>query len=265
MPYKEGYSRFITDKFKIVNKQSAVVQFQLNNIQQKYLQDGTGRDVILKARQQGFSSLILAIFTIDFIHKDNSRSVIVADSSENATELLDRVKFYIQSYEEVNKTKVPLKYNSKYELFNEGSNSRYTIGTADNKDFGRSKTITNLHLSEFAFYPDAERLFAGAMQAVVPDGRVIIETTANGFNFFKGFWDECEKGERPFNPMFFKASDFYDAEFLENKRRELGRLFSQEYPETAQEAFVSSGEMYFDSDALKVYLAEMKKPIPYEL
>lgn len=260
------YKRFIEKRLHIVNKKADVVPFILNDIQSKFLtKDYTGRDVILKARQQGFSSLILAMFTADFLVKENQRNVIVADISDNASELLDRVKFFIKSYEDSIGDKVPLKYNSKYELFNEYNNSRYTIGTADNVDFGRSKTITNLHLSEAAFYNNLERMFAGAMQAVVPDGRVIVETTANGFNYFKTFWEECKRGERPFTPLFYKASDFYDQAFLENKQRELKSLYAQEYPDTDTEAFLTSGEMYFSTDALQEYLANTLEPMDDQL
>ena len=257
----EKYKRAIEDLFSIIDKTSTVRPFQLNRVQEKYLlEDCTGRDVILKARQQGFSSLILALFTIVFLFKENTRSVIVADNSDNAAELLDRVKFYIRSYEEKRNGKIPMKYNSKYELYNEFNGSRYTIGTAENKEIGRSKTITNLHLSEFAFYPDPERLFAGIMQAVVPDGRVIVETTANGFNYFKEFWDECKAGERPFKALFYPSTDFYDQETLETKKRELGRLFDQEYPSSDSLAFLTSGSLYFDSEALKDYLTKVQKP-----
>jgi len=255
------YKRFIETRFNIVNKQAEIVPFTLNKTQEKYLlEDYTGRDVILKARQQGFSSLILAMFTADFILKDNQRNVIVADISDNASELLDRVKSYIKSYEEIKGIKVPLKYNSKYELFNEATNSRYTIGTADNVDFGRSKTITNLHLSEAAFYGNLNKMFSGSMQAVVETGRIILETTANGYGYFKSFWDECKLGDRPFKPLFYKASDFYSPEFLANKRLELKELYPQEYPETDMEAFLSSGEMFFNSESLKWYLDSSKKP-----
>lgn len=261
-----NYKDFIENRFFIVDKESKIVPFILNNIQNNFLvQDYTGRDVILKARQQGFSSLILALFTADFLIKDNQRNIIVADISDNASELLDRVKFFIKSYEERMKTKVPLKYNSKYELFNEATNSRYTIGTADNVDFGRSKTISNLHLSEAAFYKHLEKLFAGALQAVIPNGRVLVETTANGFNYFKTFWEECKRGERPFNPLFYKASDFYNQDFLEIKRKELKDVYPQEYPETDTEAFLTSGEMYFSSKALQNYLEKVREPISTDL
>jgi len=260
-----NYKKFIEERLSIVNKNAEVVPFTLNSIQNKYLlEDYTGNDIILKARQQGFSSLILAIFTADFLLKDNQRNVIVADIADNATELLDRVKFFIKTYEDKIEAKVPLKYNSKYELFNEATQSRYTIGTADNIDFGRSKTITNLHLSECFFYPHFDKILAGALQAVVPTGRIIFETTANGYNYGKTFWDECVLGERPFKPLFYPASSFYDAGFLEKKRGQLREIFPQEYPESATEAFLASGEQYFNPFALKYYLDNAGKEIIYE-
>jgi hypothetical protein len=261
-----NYKKFIEARLRIVDKQGQEIPFVLNAIQSKYLElDYSGRDFILKARQQGFSSLILAMFTADFILKENSRSVIVADISDNATELLDRVKAYIRSYEATTGVTVPLKYNSKYELYNSSMNSRYTIGTADNKDFGRSKTITNLHLSEFAFYPDAQKLFAGVMQAVVPEGRVIIETTANGFNYAKEFWDKCVLNETGFKALFYGASEFYSQEFLESKKRELGRYFEQEYPSDATNAFLTSGASFFNNLVLKEHLGRVREPISHEL
>jgi hypothetical protein len=108
-----NYLPFIRDNFTIIDKEGEEVPFEPNQVQSRYAQEATGHDIILKARQQGFSSLILAIFTTDFILKENARCVVVADIEENAQELLDRVKHYIRSYEQINKTKVPLKYNSK--------------------------------------------------------------------------------------------------------------------------------------------------------
>jgi hypothetical protein len=260
-----AYKKFIETRLSIVDKNAEVVPFVLNPIQNKYLlEDYTGNDLVLKARQQGFSSLILAIFTADFLIKDNQRNVIVADNSDNATELLDRVKFFIKSYEDKVQAKVPLKYNSKYELFNESTNSRYTIGTAENTEFGRSKTITNLHLSECFFYTHFDKLLAGALQAVVPTGRIIFETTANGYNYGKTFWDDCVLGERNFKPLFYKASDFYSKEFLDIKRKQLREKYPQEYPENATEAFLASGTQYFNPVSLKWYLDNVKEKIEYE-
>ncbi len=261
---KQGYIDFIQDNFEIVDKNGQIVSFQLNAVQRAYCTMDTARDILLKARQQGFSSFILALFSVDFLMKENSHSVVVADDKDNAIGLLDRVKFYLKSYEAKNDVRVPLKYNSKYELFNEATNSRYTIGTAENTEFGRSKTINNLHFSEAAFYGHFQKLLAGALQAVVPGGRVTIETTANGFNEFREFWVASKNGETGFNPLFFRASDFYSQEFLEQKRKELGRSFKQEYPETPEEAFLTSGETYMDSAILGELLNQCTEPIQFQ-
>lgn len=258
----DGRKEYIEGNFQIVNKDGQVVPFVLNKIQTRYLyEDRTNQDIILKARQQGFSSLIEALFTTDFIETPHSRSVVVADIDDNSIELLDKVKFYIQAWEDKNKQKVNLKYNSRNELFNEDNGARYSIGTAQNTEFGRSKTITNLHLSEAAFYRYLMKIITGAGQAITPTGYFVIETTANGFNEFKDLWDEAEMGTNNFKPHFYKASDFYDSEFLDKKKRDLKEMFSQEYPETSEEAFLSSGELFFSRDSLKLYQADIIEAI----
>lgn len=262
MPLSTGYKRFIEDFFSIIDKSNNLVPFRLNPIQTKFTETCDGhRDVVLKARQQGFSSLILAMFTKDFILNEFSHSVIVADSRENAEGLLDRVKLYIECYENKKGFKIPMKYNTRNELYNELTKSKYTVGTAENVEFGRSKTITNIHFSEAAFYPDFERILASAMQAVTEEGKAIIETTANGFNYFRDFWYQCKEGKRNFKPSFFNAQDFYSDEFLKNKELELGRLYRQEYPRSDGEAFLASGDTYFDREALNWYMEHKQEPV----
>jgi hypothetical protein len=253
------YERFIEENLKIIDKNRKEVDFVLNPVQRAYNTKMGKRDIILKARQQGFSSFILGRFSADFILKENSYSVVVADNTDNAIGLLERVKFFLKSYEEKNNFKIPLKYNSKYELHNEYNNAKYIIGTAENNEVARSKTITNLHLSEAAFYPHFDKILASAAQAVVPDGYIVIETTAHGFNKFRDFWIESERGQTGYNPMFFNASEFYSPEFLAQKRKELGRQYPQEYPETPEEAFLTTGECFFDLEALKSHLGNAKE------
>jgi len=257
----EPYQKFIENRLTIVDKTAKEVPFKLNQIQGKFIKDATGRDIILKARQQGFSSLILGAFTGDFILKENILSVVVADIADNAQDLLSRVKHYIKAYEDKTGAKVPLKYNSKYELHNAATNSRYIIGTAENQDFGRSKTIHNLHLSEAAFYKHFGHIMAAVDSALVPGGKAVIETTANGFTEFKTFYDESAIGLTGWTPHFYKAQDFYDEDFLEQKKKSLGRLYKQEYPSSALEAFITSGECYFNVEALEQYLKIAREPV----
>lgn len=259
-PYAKS-ALFIEEQLSIITKEGVEVPFKLNAMQKKFVEEATGMDIILKGRQMGFSSFILGAFTKDFILKENSLSVVVADITDNALDLLARVKNYIKSYEEKNNVKVPLKYNSKYELHNAATNSRYIIGTAENTEFGRSKTITNLHFSEAAFYKHFHKLQAGAGTALAPNGRFVIETTANGFNEFKTFYDEAVLGENDFKAHFYTSHGFYSEEHLAKEERRLGRLFQQEHPRTALEAFITSGETYFDQEAMQYYLSQAQEPM----
>jgi len=246
-------------KFDIVDKSGQRVPFEVNKFQRKFLEDMQGKDIILKCRQIGFTSLILAMFTIDFLTKENSRSVCISHNSQSAQKLLDRVKFYIKSLEEKGLV-VDLKYNSRSELVNASQNSSFYIGQSGSKAFGRGDTLTNLHLSEFAFYPDPENLLSSVLQAVVPDGRVVMETTANGVNYFKSFWDKSKAKQTTFTTHFY-GNDFYSEEFLAEKKLELSEdKFKQEYPSNDLECFLNSGSLFFPRDALIEYLSRIKEP-----
>lgn len=240
--------------FDIVNKSGERVGFKLNSEQQRFLSELTGRDVILKSRQIGFSSLILALFTVDFLTVENSRSVCISHDSDSATRLFDRVKFFIRSAQDKG-LETHFKYNSRNELVNELNNATFYIGSANNsKSFLRGETVSNLHLSEIAYYPDPKSLFAGAVQAVVPTGRVILESTANGMNWLREFYYKSKQGETGYKTHFF-SRDFYSLDFLEQKRRELAdeELFNQEYPESEESAFISSGRPFFNLETLNWY------------
>jgi len=254
MNYKKAIA-----KFDIIDKNGKNVSFALNGEQSRFIDDMSGKDIILKSRQIGFSSLILAMFTVDFLTIPNSRSVIISHDKEAVTALLDRVKYFIQSAE-LKGLQTKFKYNSRHEIQNELNGSSIFVGTAS-KSF-RGETITNLHLSELAFYDDPQAVFAGAVQAVVPNGRVLVESTANGMTWFRSFYYRSKEGETGYKCHFY-SRDFYPFEFLESKRKELMNddLFNQEYPSTEKDAFISSGRPFFDLQILEWYRNMCKEPI----
>jgi hypothetical protein len=247
-------------KFDIVNKDGITVPFTLNKEQERFLENMSGRDCILKSRQIGFSSLILAIFALDFLLIENSRSVCISHDTESAQRLLDRVKFFLESAQKKG-LKLNLKYNNRNELVNQDIGSTFYIGKAGSKSFGRGDTLTNLHLSEFAFYPEPERMLASVLQAVIPKGKVVVETTPNGVNYFKTFWEKSKREETNFKCHFFDNT-FYDPKTLDKKQKELGeRLFKQEYPSNDSECFLYSGDPFFSQEILQDYLNQCKEPI----
>lgn len=259
----EGYIKAIEENFTIVDKDKNEVPFILNKAQRHFVKNLTERNVILKARKMGFSSVLLAIACVKFLFGKNERCISMSFDQGASIKQLERAKHFIRSYERKNKVKVPLKYNTKQELAWEGKNedgstfiNALRIGTAKSAGFGRGDDITFLHLTEVSMADHLDELLAGVGEAVVRNTIISLETTANGYNDFKKFWDESVNGERGYKALFYAPTWEYSEEYLAQKKKELGRLFDQEHPMTPELAFIASGDQYFDKFALQDLLKQ---------
>jgi len=150
----EGYKKAIEENFTIIDKDKNEVPFILNKSQVHFLENLTDRNVILKARKMGFSSVLLAVACIKFLLGKNERCVSMSFDRDASSKQLDRAKHFLKSYERHNKVEIPLKYNSKNEMVWEGINSdgstftnALRVGTAKSQGFGRGDDITFLHLT----------------------------------------------------------------------------------------------------------------------
>lgn len=274
-----------------------MVRFRLNQIQDRYNSQRTSRDIILKARQFGFTSFILAEFTIEALSVPNTRVVIVAQLAATAVMMLRKVQTYISRlYDEDKFRDIPLEVESKNEIRIRETNSTIYIGTAESKKFGRGDTVHRLLLSEYAQYENPEDITTGIMQTVPATGRIVIETTANGYNHFRDLYYASKRNQTTFKSFFFPwflhteyqtigapltdksreelALQEQIPEITDNKLRWYRKkkiemdystndptLIRQEYPATDHEAFISSGNKVFNTKALETLLAKVKRPI----
>lgn len=266
----EVYQRFCENEFTIIDKERKEVPFILNDAQTHFLHNITPLNNVLKNRKQGLSSIALAIAITKFLMGENERCVSVSFIDSSAQQQLQRAKHFLQSYERINNVKVPLKYNSKQEMVYEGQTAdgrkfinTLRVGSAKSRSFGRGDDITFLHITEAAFADDLEALLSGIGEAVTYNAITILETTANGYDQFKAHWDATEAKANDYTNFFYDPFWTYDKEFVEAKRRNLGRLGPQEYPYTAKEAFLTSGFPYFDQEAMISYESQTEgnKPI----
>ncbi len=262
---------FIENEFKIVDKEEKTVPFKLNVVQSKYhdmmLGDyGFGlngvREIILKARQEGMSSFILALFTVDFLMKPNSVSLCISHRTDSTKLLFKKVKFFIDSYCQKRgwDPKDLLKTDNRGELENRSNGAMFYIGTAGAKVGGRGGTASNVLFSEAAFYPDTDVLTAReiieatAQQVPQESGMVFIESTANGYgNYYQLEWARAREGDSNYIPRFFSWEEFYTDEWVEKKKLDFQdeRMWKQEYPRTEEDAFISSGNPFFDSESME--------------
>ncbi len=260
------------------------VNFILNKAQRLFDTNLAIRNDIVKARQEGFSSMILARFTILCLGVTNTRAVVISHEREATERLLARVHGYLETFRG---PKAKTRYANRNEITFPKTNASIFIGTAGSRKFGRGDTITHLHCSEIAFWENPKDLMAGLLQAVPKTGEVYRESTSNG----AGTWwhrqtKRSQAGLGRFRFHFFPWHTFpeysedltheesvYVVESLDDEIEEpallwsgkltagqiLWRrlkiydefdgdldLFKQEYPMTPEESFKVSGLSFFN-------------------
>jgi len=237
-------------------------------------------DIILKARQLGFTSVIDGCFFADTVLRPNTTSVIVAHDLDASEKIFGTVRGFWERLSEAERRRIgEPRYLTRRELYWPSLNSRFWVGTAGSAASGRGHTINNLHCSEFAYWPDPERMLAGLTEAVPLTGRIVIESTANGLgNPFHDLWTQAKQGESLYRPHFYpwwwdqgyrlqgeplgplseEEQQLRDAWGLDDeqlrwrreKRKQLRDRFPQEYPQNDGHCFLASGRCCFETAAL---------------
>lgn len=268
----QGHARFMADRYTIVNKEKVAVAFNQQPAQIDFLYHMSlyYELLILKARKMGFSSTALGIASNKFLTGQNEKCVSMSFDQSSAQKQLQRAYHYIKSYENnrsqvLGKTfKVPFKNNSKNELVWEGKEpndkggydyfqNALRVGTAGVDSFGRGDDISFLHLTEVSLAKDIPALLAGVGEACVRNAHKVLETTANGFNSYKQTWDDAIRLINDFAALFYSPLWEYTQADVDAAHRRLGRLGPQEFPMTPQQAFLTSGDTYFDTVSMQKY------------
>jgi hypothetical protein len=259
------YKRFFANEFTIIDKERLEVPFILNKAQDDFIDRLGPLNNVLKNRKQGISSVSLGIAVTKFIMGENERCASLSFVDASAHQQLSRADHFLKSYMRINDIHIPMKYNNRNEWVYEatGKYGKYytntlRVGSAQSQAFGRGDDITFLHITEAAFAKDLIALLAAIGEAVTTNSITILETTANGYDQFKTHWDDTERGKNTYQNFFYDPFWTYDKEFVEAKRKNLGRLGPQEYPYTAQEAFLTSGLPYFDQAAMIRYMSQVE-------
>ena len=97
--------------------------------------------------------------------------------------------------------------NNRTELsFTNGS--QIICCTCGSKDVARGSTLQFAHLSEVAFMNENfENQFLAIEQALAPDAKIVLESTANGLNAFSDYWNKATSGESPLlKPLLFPVA-----------------------------------------------------------
>ena len=298
--------KYIEEFIKIRDKAGKIIDLKLNQGQQKLYdaikkQHSEGkpiRIIVLKARQIGFSTLTESIIFKNTATKFNVNAGIITHKEEATTNLFNMSK---RMYDNLpREIKPSLKRSNAKELIFDndsgtGLKSKIKCMTAGSSGVGRSDTFNYLHISELAFWGNnAKETTVGLFQAVpnLPDTMIVIESTANGYEYFKELWDMAVRGESDFIPVFVGWNELeeykipytgfelneYEKKIQKTYNLSLEQLswrrwciknncggdeeqFKQEYPISPHEAFISSGTCIFDKELVINRISELPKPL----
>lgn len=161
--------------------EGSVVPFIPNKAQRRLIGRLWHRNIILKARQLGFTTLIAILWLDHALFTKDQRCGIIAQDREAAEIIFrDKVKLAYDRLPEALREAMPLARDSATELLFAHNNSSVRVATSM-----RSGTLHRLHVSEFgkicAKFPEkAREVVNGSLPAVPLDGIAIIESTAEG-------------------------------------------------------------------------------------
>lgn len=270
----------LNNLYYIKDKHGEVVLFQLNDAQSKLLDDLHDLNIILKARQMGFSTLILILALDCAVWNRHFDAGLIADTLDNAKGLLERIKFAYGRLDPEIKSAVSV-ITDNAEKIEFSNHSSIEVGVSL-----RSSTKNFLHISEYgkicAKQPDkAKEIKSGALNTLAKGQLGFIESTAEGrggdfydktevaqsildsgrnpapmewkFHFFPWFDDPAYQED---STVLFSASDLAYFKSLHDehgislsleqknwyalKAREQGDDMLKEYPSTPAEAFMSA-------------------------
>lgn len=294
----EEYQKKFADKkwrlnnlYYIKDRLGNKIKFVMNAAQEDFFDNMHSRNIILKARQLGFSTFI-KIYELDSMLFNNYVACgTTADSLDNAKKLLRKIDFAYENLDEGIKNHITQRVTNSTQSMSFDNGSNIDVGVSM-----RSDTKQIIHISELGKIsvrtPDkALEIKSGTLNSVSSDGVVFVESTAEGMGGL--FYDMVQEAKKNTNPskMDFKLFFFpwwkektyvldedvvitddleryfaklkaeYDIQLTDaqkawyaKKSREQGDAMKREFPSYVDEAFEQSTEgVVFQGQLARAY------------
>lgn len=210
--------------YKIVNDDGTQIQFRPNEEQLNFFDNLANRNLVLKARQLGFTTFIAILALDQCLFNGNFTAGIIAHTKDDAGKIFrnkvlkvyESMPRWVQAFTQVSSQ------TAEGIVFANGSS--ITVSSSV-----RSGTVQFLHVSEMGKiarkYPEkAREIVTGSFEAVPKSGIIVVESTAEGKSGW--FYDSCMQALRRaqqqahetqldfklhFYPWYSKASYTLDA------------------------------------------------------
>lgn len=188
--------------YHIKDKNGQKVLFTPNLEQERFYLDMHGRDIILKARQLGFTTFKMLHDLDECLFVENFSAGCICHNLEDAKDIFrNKIKYAYANITQDQKDIIqeigytlpkPVNDKDNSYVFDNGSSIKVSVSY-------RGGTLQSLHVSEFGKickkYPDkAKEIVTGAFEAVSIGNSITIESTAEGKEGY--FFDYCATAKK---------------------------------------------------------------------
>lgn len=211
MELSQDFKQKLSDKkwrlnnlYSIKDRNGNKIPFVMNAAQEEFYDNMHSRNLILKARQLGFSTLINIYMFDSMLFNNYTACGTTADSLDNAKKLLRKIDFAYENLDEGLKASITQRLTNSTQSMSFDNGSNIDVGVSM-----RSDTKQIIHISELGKIsvrtPEkAQEIKSGTLNSVSKDGIVFIESTAEGMGGL--FYDMVQEAKNNKNPgkMDFK-------------------------------------------------------------
>jgi hypothetical protein len=205
--WQEQFEKFCANLL-IDSKEQGTIPLTLNGCQKHFVKEvaeglerGVRHFVILKGRQEGISTICLALDLFWAFKHPGLQGGVITDTDSNKEKFRETLTRYHTSLPK--HFKIPATINNRYQIaFKNRSDIQYMVaGIRTGGNLGRAKALNFLHATECSSWADEEGL--ASLQSSLAEkssNRLYIwESTARGFDLF---YDMCQTAKRAVSQKF---------------------------------------------------------------
>jgi hypothetical protein len=232
--------------------------------------------LVLKARQLGATWVAAAIALWYMLFRPGSYCLLFSFTQEEAKEVIARVWTMYQSLPPYLRSHVTVVTPERSDEPSEWIRVRHRNGRISRiralpatQKHGRSANATYIVMDEAAYQDYCKQIYTASNGAISRGGKLVIISTANGVgnpdteegNFFYILYHTRDVRKLYFVFLPWNLHPERDEEWYENVAMRLPEQErNQEYPLNPRDAFILSGALFFDRDALFYYASHTIEP-----
>jgi hypothetical protein len=269
-PLLEAFRLFCYDNIKIRHPSRGNIALDLRDAQLDTVRGWlTHRyTIVLKARQIGFSTIASAFSLWCVLGWPERQVVMLSKGEREAISLLNKARYSYRKFEPWVVARGPVLLDkTKERMTFDNESMLWSLPSAS--DPARGESVFLVVVDEWGKFPNQEEAWASIEPITDIGGRVVSLGTASGEGtFYHDMWLGSQSGENDFHGMFFPwwSVPERDENWYERKKRNLlPWQLAQEYPATAEEAFIGSGNPFFDLDLVREMKVEEAEKLDIEL